>query len=105
MQLIFIEDSMYLPSVYFQNEIVFDCVKLPKMWFSKAFFFFLWPKNSDMEINYDDAPEADSSSFVEIKLKKKKSFFGPKAHTFVCPGFWWKGLTSGSFELNEPLPV
>lgn len=69
MQLIFIEDSMYLPSVYFQNEIVFDCVKLPEMWFSKAFFF-LWPENSDMEINYDDAPEADSSSFVEIKCKK-----------------------------------
>ena len=47
MQSIFMEDSVYLPSVYFQNEIVFDCVKLPKMWFSKAFFF-LWPKNSDI---------------------------------------------------------
>lgn len=78
MQLIFIEDSMYLPSVYFENEIVFDFVKLPKMWFSKAFCF-LRSENCDMEINYDYAPEADSSSFVEIKClkkKKRKSFFG-----------------------------
>lgn len=71
MQLIFIEDSMYLPSVYFENEIVFDFVKLPKMWFSKAFCF-LRSENCDMEINYNYAPEADSSSFVEIKRFKKK---------------------------------
>lgn len=37
-----------------------------------------------MEINYDDAPEADSSSFVEIKLKKKKVSLAQKhIHLYV----------------------
>lgn len=72
MQLIFIEDSMYLPSRYFENEIVFDCVKLlENVIFQRLFFlfFFLWQKDSDMGINYYYALEAGSSfsSFLKIK--------------------------------------
>ena len=49
MLLIFIEDSMYLPSGYFENEIVFNCVKLLENVLLQAFFF-LWPKYNNMEI-------------------------------------------------------
>lgn len=59
---------MYLPSWYFENEIVFDCVKLLKNVIFQSFFF-LWQNDSDMGINYNYALEAGSSfsSFLKIK--------------------------------------
>lgn len=67
MQLIFIDDSMYLPSPYFENEIVFDCVKLLENVIFQSFFFLL-QKNSDMGINYNYALEARSLfSFLKIE--------------------------------------
>lgn len=41
MQLVFIEDSMYLPSGYLENEIVFDCVKLLENVILQSFLFLM----------------------------------------------------------------
>lgn len=59
MQLIFIEDSMSLPTGYFENEIVFDCVKLLENVILQSFFS--WQENSDMGIHYTYAQEAGPS--------------------------------------------
>lgn len=105
MQLIFklsAENSVYLPTGYFENEIVFDCVKLLENVILQSFFF-LQPENIDMVISYDYAPEADSSCSPLVKVEFKKSFVEPRAVMWCLYAldFKWEGPPGDSFPVNE----
>jgi hypothetical protein len=88
---------MYLPNGYFENEILFDCVKLLENVILQSVLF-LWPENSDMEINYDYAFKTFSSLF-KIKLKKTKFLWiKNNVKIFIHPVFKCKEATSSRLE-------
>ena len=67
MQSIFIEDRMSLPSGYFENGIVCDCVKLLGNVILQSLFS--WQENSDTGTHYNYAQETSPSfsSFSKTK--------------------------------------